>query len=130
MRAERSNLPSQGITKKPSADESLINTEVLAYNCSGVNTVKRVNSVFLILILIVVSLCGSVAWSQTARWPEQKANSLYAQQPWLVGSNYVPKSAINQLEMWQDATFDPAQTRTQFDLGQTMGSKQHASFCA
>ena len=33
----------------------------------------------------------------------------YAQQPWLVGSNYVPKSAINELEMWQEDTFDPTQ---------------------
>jgi hypothetical protein len=42
-------------------------------------------------------LCSS-ARAQTTRWTEQKANAWYAQQPWLVGSNYVPKSAINQLD--------------------------------
>jgi hypothetical protein len=26
---------------------------------------------------------------------------------WLVGCNYVPRTAINQLEMWQYETFDP-----------------------
>src|SRR5260370_19796263 len=128
MRAERSNPPRPGIAKKTSADESLINTEVLAYNFSGVNSMKRINSVFLILILVVVSLCGTVAWSQTARWPEQKANSWYAQQPWLVGSNYVPKSAINQLEMWQEATFDPAEIDTEFDWAQAKNMKTMRGF--
>ncbi|MBN1402794.1 MAG: cellulase family glycosylhydrolase, partial [Anaerolineae bacterium] len=30
------------------------------------------------------------------------------QQPWLVGCNFIPSTAINQLEMWQADTFDPA----------------------
>jgi hypothetical protein len=59
--------------------------------------------------------------SQTARWSEQKANGWYAQQPWLVGSNYVPRSAINQLEMWQEATFDPAQIDQEFTWAESMG---------
>jgi hypothetical protein len=36
------------------------------------------------------------------------ANDWYARQPWLVGCNFIPSSAINQLEMWQAETFDPA----------------------
>jgi hypothetical protein len=59
-------------------------------------------------LMLIVALCTSAGWAQTARWPEQRADSWYAQEPWLVGSNYVPKSAINQLEMWLEATFDPA----------------------
>jgi hypothetical protein len=35
------------------------------------------------------------------RWSEAKANEWYAGQPWLVGSNYIPATAINELEMWQ-----------------------------
>lgn len=31
------------------------------------------------------------------RWTETQANGWYARQPWLVGSNYTPASAINQL---------------------------------
>jgi hypothetical protein len=62
-----------------------------------------------------------VAWAQTARWPEQKANAWYAQQPWLVGSNYVPKSAINQLEMWQEATFDPEEIEKELTWAEAMG---------
>ena len=43
-----------------------------------------------------------------SRWAVEKANHWYARQPWLVGCNFIPSSAINQLEMWQAETFDPA----------------------
>ena len=62
------------------------------------------------LLLLLVS--GAVA---QARWTEQRANDWYKQQPWLVGANYAPASAINQLEMWQADTFDPA--RIDLELG-------------
>ena len=41
------------------------------------------------------------------RWTEAQANAWYARQPWLVGANFTPASAINQLEMWQAETWDP-----------------------
>lgn len=42
----------------------------------------------------------------TAPWPAEKANEWYKTVPWLVGSNFGPSTAINQLEMWQADTFD------------------------
>jgi hypothetical protein len=77
--------------------------------------------VLLHLILTAIILCSSVASSQNSRWSEQKANDWYARQPWLVGSNYVPKSAINELEMWQEATFDPAQVDKELGWAEAMG---------
>ncbi len=41
------------------------------------------------------------------RWSIEKANEWYSSQPWLVGCNFIPSTAINQLEMWQAETFDP-----------------------
>lgn len=41
------------------------------------------------------------------RWTKQEANAWYDEQPWLVGANYNPATAINQLDMWQAETFDP-----------------------
>ncbi len=41
------------------------------------------------------------------RWSEEKAKQWYKNQPWLVGCNFTPSTAINQLEMWQADTFDP-----------------------
>lgn len=42
------------------------------------------------------------------RWSAERANEWYANQPWLVGCNFIPSTAINQLEMWQEPTFDLA----------------------
>jgi hypothetical protein len=42
------------------------------------------------------------------RWSIEKVNTWYARQPWLTGCNFIPSNAINQLEMWQAETFDPA----------------------
>jgi hypothetical protein len=41
-------------------------------------------------------------------WPAAQAQDWYARQPWVLGCNFIPSSAINQLEMWQHDTFDPA----------------------
>jgi len=60
-----------------------------------------------LLILSVLS-CFTVA-AQSARWSETKAQEWYRKQPWLVGANYIPATAINQLEMWQADTFDARQ---------------------
>ena len=42
------------------------------------------------------------------RWSEEKANAWMAEQGWIVGCDYVCATAINQIEMWQAETFDPA----------------------
>src|SRR5215469_7400615 len=62
-----------------------------------------------------------VSSAQTSRWTEDKAKSWYDQQPWLVGSNYIPTDAINQLEMWQAATFDSAQIDKELGWAESMG---------
>ena len=41
------------------------------------------------------------------RWTSEKASAWYATQPWLVGANYIASDAINQLEMFQKATWNP-----------------------
>lgn len=41
------------------------------------------------------------------RWSIERANNWYKEHDWLVGANFIPSTAINQLEMWQANTFDP-----------------------
>ena len=41
-----------------------------------------------------------------SRWSVEKASEWYARRPWLVGCDFTPSTAINQLEMWQADTFD------------------------
>jgi hypothetical protein len=50
--------------------------------------------------------CDSSA-DRLAPWPPAQARGWYDAQPWIVGANFVPSTASNQLEMWQAATFDP-----------------------
>jgi hypothetical protein len=59
------------------------------------------------LFFSVFLLCAIQASAQS-RWTAEKANAWYSQQPWLVGANFSPSTAINQLEMWQADTFDLA----------------------
>ena len=78
------------------------------------SSVRRAAQLFVILLL-----CHAAAAAQSQRWSEQQARDWYAKQPWLVGSNYNPASAINQLEMWQADSFDPK--RIDLELGWAEG---------
>ena len=47
------------------------------------------------------------AQASQQHWTEEQANTWYEAQPWPVGANFLPSTAINELEMWQADTFDP-----------------------
>jgi hypothetical protein len=70
---------------------------------------------------IFALLIASVAFAQTTRWSEAAANAWYAKQPWLVGSNYLPADAINELEMWQADTFDAKRIDLELGWAQKIG---------
>lgn len=54
-------------------------------------------------------------------WTADKANEWYAVQPWYVGANFLPSTAINQLEMWQAETFDTATIDKELAMAQSLG---------
>jgi len=58
---------------------------------------------------------------QPDHWSQQAANHWYANEPWLVGSNYIPSNAINELEMWQADTFDPKEIDKELGWAQGLG---------
>src|ERR1700753_469750 len=62
------------------------------------------NLLFVFLLLAAANLKAQAVHN---RWSEEKANAWYAQHKWINGSNFIPSTAINQLEMWQADTFDP-----------------------
>jgi len=41
------------------------------------------------------------------KWDITRAHAWHEKLPWLVGCNFIPSCAINQLEMWQEETFAP-----------------------
>jgi len=47
------------------------------------------------------------AQQERAVWSKEKASEWYSKKGWLRGCNFIPSTAINQLEMWQKETFDP-----------------------
>jgi hypothetical protein len=59
--------------------------------------------------------------ADTERWTPAQAKAWYAAQRWPVGSNYIPSNAINELEMWQSATFDPARIDQELGWAQGLG---------
>jgi hypothetical protein len=55
------------------------------------------------------------------RWSVARADHWYSKQPWLVGSNYIPATAINQLEMWQADTFDSQRIDLELGWAESLG---------
>ncbi|HEY5507577.1 MAG TPA: 1,4-beta-xylanase [Paludibacter sp.] len=60
--------------------------------------------VFLVFLTVMISF--ELFSGNNDRWSELKANQWYAHQPWISGCNFQPSSAINQIEMWQNDSFD------------------------
>jgi hypothetical protein len=79
---------------------------------------KVIHSVAVLASLLALS---NSLLAQTSRWTEEKAKTWYGQQSWLVGSNYIPENAINQLEMWQAETFDAPQIDKELGWAEGMG---------
>jgi len=57
-------------------------------------------------LFIFWTASGALA-QDAARWSAEKANAWQTETGWLVGCNFIPSTAINELEMWQADTFDP-----------------------
>lgn len=78
-------------------------------------------SCFVVLLMLLQT--GTAAMAQGSRpvWNALHANEWYAKQPWLVGSNYLPATAINQLEMWQADSFDPERIDKELGWAQSIG---------
>jgi hypothetical protein len=79
-----------------------------------------------LIVPILFSLCCSCFAQSSAdpaagRWSELAANDWYAHQPWLVGSDYIPANAINELEMWQAESFDPKRIDLELGWAQSLG---------
>jgi len=74
-------------------------------------------------IFIFVLFVFHYTFAQTAHpvWSPTTASSWYARQGWLRGSNFIPSSAVNQLEMWQKETFDTATISRELGYASSIG---------
>ncbi len=80
---------------------------------------RRYMRTFLICALSLLS-CVPLN-SQELRWTDAQANTWYVRQPWPAGANFLPSTAINQLEMWQSATFDPTTIDRELGWAENIG---------
>ncbi len=78
-------------------------------------------AVALLPVLCLSAIAAPAAKGNGERWSEEKANTWYAAQPWLVGANFIPSNAINEFEMFQAATFDPAINDRELSLAESVG---------
>lgn len=69
---------------------------------------KDLRTLLFISLLVLVgatALAGNK--SDKKKWSEDKARAWGDENPWLRGANFNPSTAINQLETWQEESFDP-----------------------
>lgn len=59
------------------------------------------------------------------RWSSEKAWDWYDKQPWYIGANFNPSSSINQLEFWQEDTFDPETIERELKWSEELGMNLH-----
>ena len=71
--------------------------------------------------LFTLCLLLAIQMGFSQHWSVEKANDWYAKQPWLVGANYAPSYAINQLEMWQADTFNPQEIEKELAWAKELG---------
>jgi hypothetical protein len=73
------------------------------------------------MLLGCTPFCEGRPLPPRARWSEQTAENWYAKQRWIIGSNYIPATAINPLEMWQSDTFDPKRIDLELGWAESVG---------
>lgn len=76
---------------------------------------------FRTLVCLSVLLLAPLGALGRERWTEGEAEAWHKKTGWLVGANYGPAYAINQLEMWQAETFDPAAIDRELALAESLG---------
>ncbi|CAN5562896.1 cellulase family glycosylhydrolase [soil metagenome] len=76
-------------------------------------------------LLLFASACllltKADAQKERAIWSKEKASKWYSKQGWIAGCNFIPSSAINQLEMWQKESFDPITIDRELGFAESIG---------
>ena len=73
------------------------------------------------VLFVVLSIWNLPAFAKSSQWNELKSREWANNQPWIVGANFIPASAVNTLEMWQKSTFNPAEIEKEFSLAKSIG---------
>ncbi|MBO9570679.1 MAG: cellulase family glycosylhydrolase [Chitinophagaceae bacterium] len=81
---------------------------------------KRILIAFIVSFAIIAG-CNAPETKSSTIWTKEQANDWYSKEPWRVGADFLPSTAINQLEMWQAATFDTATINKELGWASSIG---------
>ena len=73
------------------------------------------------LVLVISFLSAAPAIAQTPQWTPNTASEWYARQPWIIGANYIQSNTVNQIEMWQQDTFDGDRIDMELGWAESLG---------
>jgi endo-1,4-beta-mannosidase len=88
---------------------------------------------FFTLMTLVIVFIGIISCNQGNKnvpdeetqarevWSAEQAQQWYKQWGWLRGADFIPSTAINQLEMWQAETFDPETINRELGYAESIG---------
>src|SRR5690349_11988768 len=90
---------------------------------------QKIHFIFLLVLMTVQVVAQKnsnktktpVTTTTATVWSVEKANAWYNEHPWITGANFLPSTAINQLEMWQKETFDTATIDRELGWAQNIG---------
>jgi hypothetical protein len=83
---------------------------------------KKIVSVIFITVFFAISVPAQQSKNNSPNvWSIEKANAWYAKHKWINGANFIPSTAINQLEMWQADTFDPETIDRELGYAENIG---------
>jgi hypothetical protein len=71
--------------------------------------------------LVALTLLPVQPFYAQSRWTADRAAAWQKEKGWLAGSNFIPSTAINQLEMWQAETFDEATIDRELAMAESLG---------
>ena len=85
--------------------------------------IKLICIIFLSLIFIQCQKSPSPVADY--RWTEERAWQWHNDNGWMVGTNFNPSTSINQLEFWQEDTYDPETIERELEWSAELGMNMH-----
>jgi len=83
------------------------------------------NVIFTFSVIFGISCSHDTETIISQQWSTEKAWQWYNDLPWLVGTNFNPSSSINQLEFWQEETFDLETIDRELSWSANLGMNMH-----
>jgi hypothetical protein len=78
--------------------------------------------IFVSVLLFMMGIAPALrAADVPERWTAEQANAWAEKTGWLVGCNFIPSTAINEIEMWQADTYDPVTIDRELGLAEGLG---------